>query len=109
MTVYISKEVQVYWNRLCEFYTQEERANIYSDLEFLIEQAALEKGVSLDIKDEEHKKLNTAIADRYIKATYGIAVYYLQKFSGAKEIPVIPFTYEELFKEEPADPPDQPG
>lgn len=109
MTVYITKETQIYWNRLCEFYTQEERANIYSDLEFLIEQVALEKGVSLDVNNEEHKELNKAIADRYIKATYGIAVYYLRKFPQAKEIPVIPFTYEELFKEEPADPEEQPG
>ena len=108
MSIYIDKETQFLWNRLCELYTQEERDIIYSDLEFLIEQTALAKEVSLDENDAEHKELNSRIAGRYIQAVYGVAVYYLQKFPDSKEIPVISFSYEELFREESKEKPAEP-
>ncbi|MCK4589720.1 MAG: hypothetical protein KAT77_04695 [Nanoarchaeota archaeon] len=109
MKVYVSKDVQCIWNRLCELYTKEQRQVIYSDLEMVIEQTALAQGISLDEDDQEHKDLNQKITDRYIVGVYAIGVRYLHEVPEAKEIPVVNFTYEELFKEKPTDPEDQPG
>lgn len=107
MSLYINKRAQKLWNSLCEFYDREEREAIRSDIEIMVERTALEQGVPLVEDDQEYIDLNKKISNRYIELTHAMAVYYLNKFPKEKEIPVVFFTYEELFQEEPAE--EEPG
>jgi len=106
MNLYINERAQKLWNSLCEFYDHEERDAIRSDIEIMVERTALEQGIPLVEDNRDYMSLNKKISNRYIELTHALAVYYLNKFPKEKEIPVIFFTYKELFQEKPEQGPD---
>jgi hypothetical protein len=101
--------MQKIWKRLRELYNSNQRTEIYSSIEMLIEKTALERGISLNETDFEFRKLNQKITDKYVEGVYIIAVRYLHEVPDAQEIPIVHFTYEELFKKKSADPEEQQG
>ena len=102
MNIYVNSEKKKLWNELLEFFTSLQRKQIYSDIEWLIEQTALEKGISPAESNPEFKGLVKDIANQYVQTIHGWAVFYLLDNPEAKEVPVVEFTYEELFR--PANP-----